>query len=136
MNIEKIEWTEDLATGVILIDEQHQELFARIDKFMTVVQQEKINELQEVIAFLEDYVFLHFDAEEEYMNTTNYPGYSQHQSEHAKFIKSFNEIKHQCDQEGEVDVLVDTIQKYLVDWLINHIQKTDQRFAAFMKNHF
>ncbi len=137
MKTEKIEWTEDLATGVILIDEQHQELFARIDKFMEVVQhQQKENELQEVIAFLEDYVFLHFDAEEEYMITTNYPQYDLHQSEHATFIKSLNDIKYQCDQGGDTDILVQTIQTYLVDWLVNHIQQTDQRFATFMKDRF
>ena len=60
-----IEWTEDLATGVNKIDNQHKELFKRINNLLEACNQGRgKNEVEKVIKFLDDYVIIHFSEEE------------------------------------------------------------------------
>lgn len=63
-----IEWTQDLSTGSDEIDNQHKELFRRINSLLDACNQGKgREEIGKTVQFLEDYVITHFSAEEEYM---------------------------------------------------------------------
>ena len=56
-----IEWTADLATGVDEIDNQHKELFQRINNLLEACNHGKgKEEVKKVISFLEDYVITTF----------------------------------------------------------------------------
>ena len=63
-----MEWTDDLSVGVELIDEQHKELFNRINDLVTAIKSATCTyKLPDVIQFLEDYIVKHFSEEERYM---------------------------------------------------------------------
>ena len=63
-----IEWTEDLATGVPEIDAQHKELFSRINRLLEACNQGQGRaEVGKTLAFLEEYVLIHFSTEEKIM---------------------------------------------------------------------
>jgi hemerythrin len=60
-----VAWTEELATGIEVIDDQHKELFRRIDGLLEACKAGKGREaVAGVLAFLENYVVEHFAAEE------------------------------------------------------------------------
>jgi len=55
------EWTQNLSIGVAEIDNQHKELFKRINNLLDAISQGKgKQELFAVLEFLEDYSKFHF----------------------------------------------------------------------------
>jgi hemerythrin len=129
-----IEWSEDLATGVNEIDNQHKELFKRINNMLEACNQGKgKEEVDKVIKFLEDYVVTHFTAEEKYMTTFDYPEYSAHKSQHLWFIENFSGLKRKIETEGVGVHIVILTNNLVVDWLINHIRKLDKALGGFLK---
>lgn len=129
-----VTWTSDLATGVDEIDNQHKELFRRINNLLTACKQgEGKKEVEKVIRFLEDYVIQHFSEEERHMNGRAYPEYSRHKGEHLVFMENFSQLKNQLETDGPgVHVVVST-NRMVVDWFLNHIRKEDKALGAFLR---
>jgi hemerythrin len=128
-----IEWTQDLATGVTEIDGQHKELFRRINALMEACRQgQGKSEVHKVIGFLEDYVVEHFSLEESHMVKSSYPGYGAHRSQHLEFMEKFSDLKQQIEREGVGVLTVVKTNQVVVDWLKNHIRRTDKSLASFL----
>ncbi len=127
-----IEWTEDLNTNISEIDAQHREIFKRVNDLLDACGKGKgKNEVARLIAFLQDYVITHFRAEEAAMETASYPACGAHRAEHAQFISQIGELEQKLTHEGAgVHVVLLTIRT-AVDWLVNHIRRTDRQFAGF-----
>ncbi|MFZ2197483.1 MAG: bacteriohemerythrin [Thermodesulfovibrionales bacterium] len=134
-----MKWTEDLSTGIEKIDEQHRELFEKINDLVAAVRQSVCKyKISDVIRFLEDYVVFHFGEEENYMLQFGYPGYQSHKAQHQKFIENFNELKKELPKleggkkPGSYDLSVWTNQ-VVVDWILDHIARTDKQLGEFLK---
>lgn len=129
-----LEWTQNLAVGVTEIDNQHKELFRRVNLYLDAMTERKgKEEIGAVIKFLENYVVTHFGTEERYMTLYNYPDQRLHREQHAAFIKTFNEIRANYNEHGaSVDTIIKA-QKRLGEWLRTHIPHTDKNFADFLK---
>ena len=96
-----IEWTEDLATSVVEIDNQHKEIFKKMDDLYSACRKGKGKaEIEKIIEFLKDYVTVHFETEEIYMQEYDYPAYTSHRVEHTGFIKTVVDLKRQLLTEG------------------------------------
>jgi hemerythrin len=129
-----IEWTQALATGVDVIDDQHKELFGRVNRLFDACKEGKgRTEIGGLIDFLEGYVITHFSTEEKFMDEYDYPGFSAHKSHHAKFIKTFSELKDDLRKDGAALPLVVKANGTVVDWLNNHIRKIDVEMGAFLR---
>ncbi len=130
-----IEWTEDLAVGVEIIDDQHKELYQRINRLLEACTQSKGREVVgETIKFLEDYVVTHFGQEEGYMQKYNYPEYLKHKGYHAEFIKSFEELKAKFESDGPGPHIVIMTNRVVVGWLNSHIRNVDKLLGAYLKD--
>lgn len=129
-----IEWTEELGTGVAEIDDQHKELFRRINCLLDACGQGKgRHEVGRMIGFLDDYVISHFSAEERSMLEGAYPQYDRHRQEHEAFIAQMTDLKQKFHVEGSgVHVVLLTIRTS-VDWLATHIRKTDRAMGAYLR---
>lgn len=129
-----LEWTQNLAVGVTEIDNQHKELFRRVNQYLdTMMAQKGKADIGKVIKFLENYVVTHFSTEERYMTLYNYPDQRLHREQHAAFIKTFNEIRANYNERGAgVDTVIKA-QKRVGEWLRTHIPLTDKNFAEFLK---
>lgn len=130
-----IQWTDELATGVSVIDDQHKQLFARINTLLEACSRGRgKEELGRVIQFLEDYVITHFSEEEMRMKQHAYPDYSSHRALHVKFIRNFKDLKEQFMTDGPaVDVVIKT-NHIVVDWLTTHIKRVDKALGSFLKS--
>lgn len=127
-------WTDDLATGVAMIDSQHQELFIRIGNLLDACSEGKGRfEVEKTIKFLEDYVITHFKAEETHMTKTAYPGYGDHKKQHIEFMENFEKLKKQFETTGPGLTTVITTNHLVVDWLKNHIRKVDKALGEHLK---
>ncbi len=129
-----LNWDGTLATGVESVDVQHEELFRVINSMYDKAADgwEK-NALVEGLDSLRSYARYHFKTEENLLNKHGYPGLDAHKMEHQIFIDHIEEMALR-----PLDVMQDTLeelQSFLLTWLIRHIQRTDLRFAAFLKEH-
>jgi len=130
----QMQWSEKLAVGVDVIDNQHKGIISRINNLLNAMSLGKgRDEVGNVLTFLADYVVKHFTAEEGLMKKYNYDGYSEQQAEHAKFIKDFSLLKKEFETGGVTSTLVLQTQRQLCDWLTNHITNKDKQIGVFIK---
>jgi len=131
-----VEMTKDLETGHFSIDEQHKELFDRINALHDAVEGEKdVSQIETVFDFLENYVIAHFSMEEKLMIKESYPDYEKHKDKHVYFIKEFMEIRdsftrNKKDNDYWEDVKL--MESLLKDWLLNHIKTVDKELGIFL----
>jgi len=133
-----VEWSQDLSVGIDEIDEQHKELFRRINRLVESVRQSQCREtIPEVIGFLEEYVITHFANEEAYMKEYDYPGYEAHKAQHSEFLKSISGLRGELEkiknQGGSSYELSVTTNQVVVEWIVNHIIKVDRKLGGFLK---
>ena len=115
--------------GIPEIDAQHKQLFDCID-WLEAAGDDRQRELAVyyVMDELRDYVRIHFSVEEVVMRLFDYPERDKHAAEHRMFaarLETFEatELKHDVHSEAG---------KFLREWLVNHIQGSDQRYADFL----
>jgi hemerythrin len=129
-----IEWTEDLSTGVGEIDEQHKELFSRVNALMDACKAGKgKKEVGNTLDFLDAYVREHFGTEEKMMIRHEYPEYPQHKEQHEIFIGEVERLRAEFADEGAALSLVIRTNQAAVDWLLQHIRKIDKRLGTYLK---
>lgn len=130
-----IDWNESYAVGVKDIDDQHKELFSRVNALIDAMMQKKGGEeIGKVVKFLESYVIAHFGNEERQMTRNNYPGLANHKGQHEAFIKAFNEIKKQYQEKGPVSEVTIQINSKLGSWLRSHIPVIDKELGKFLNS--
>jgi hemerythrin len=127
-------WDRRLETGIRLIDEQHRELFKRIDALELAIYNTRATaELVDLIKYLEEYVIEHFDAEEVILTDFFYPDFPKHLFEHNEFRKLYNEMKEECRTRGPDAYLAIDVDKLIRKWWENHIMKSDMDFVPYVK---
>jgi hemerythrin len=128
-----VKWTPALSVHHDLIDQQHQELLTRIkDLIMSFGDGETEVEVNKTIDFIKKHVIAHFNTEEQLMQEHNYSDYLVHKAEHTHFIQRFGKIEK--DYKANEGYFYSTlqIQEELVNWLINHITKSDKKLGLFL----
>ena len=129
-----IEWTEDLSVGLHAVDEQHKELFRRVDQLLTACREGHApDRVAGIIAFLEDYTIEHFSTEENLMLHYGYPGYKIHKAQHEELTRQAQALKELFKRDGASFATAMEVCTTLVDWLVKHIRKTDMDMGAFLK---
>jgi hemerythrin len=130
-----IGWYPALELGVKEIDEQHRELFRRIDALVeAMMRRSGPEELAQVFDFLGTYVYEHFAAEESMMRIHGYPQYEEHVKEHKRFIEDFKGLQREYTKEGPTALLLIRVNARVTQWLAEHISRTDRAFGTFLKS--
>jgi hemerythrin len=132
-----MEWTEDLAVGIIKIDEQHRELFKRINDLLLAIREQRCRtEIDKTIEFLDDYARFHFGEEEQRMEEAGYKGLQEHKLQHAVYLRNIEELKRQASlprESGMSYELSVTATQIVVDWIVTHIMNTDKLFGVYLR---
>ncbi|MDR1030851.1 MAG: bacteriohemerythrin [Treponema sp.] len=131
-----IEWKSAYSVGISTIDAQHQELI----NLTNCLNQACINGTEtgrvyfkKVMHELVQYVKFHFSAEEKIMERIGFPGLAEHKKEHEDFVKKVLEgVK---NFESGKAIVPNTFVRYLLDWIVTHIAKTDQKYGIFIANN-
>lgn len=129
-------WKDKYELGVPLIDNQHKELFDRVEKFTLTVRSEeswdqKLSQVNETLDFMKDYVVEHFRDEEGYQKRIGYPGYQAHQKVHAEMVAYVVSVSEAFEKSDFDEALMQQFAGKLLTWLINHVAAEDQRIADF-----
>ena len=129
-----ISWNENMSVNVVEIDDQHKKLTSLINAFYDVILQGKSNELLgETIDGLVDYTETHFAKEEHYFAQFHYPEAEEHKNEHSYFVNKVSELQKDF---AERRIIISTeLVDFLLDWLVNHIQRTDKKYSSFFNEN-
>jgi hemerythrin len=129
-----IEWTEDLAILVGGIDDQHRELFRRLNVFLGACDSGKgVEDLVRMLQFLDDYVAIHFREEERLHEEFAFPERHRHRGYHRAFLEQLGMLKMRFLKEGPTPDLVATINRIVVGWLLDHISRRDREFGEWVR---
>ncbi len=130
-----VKWTPDLAVGVTIIDDQHKELFNRVNQLLEASAQGKgKEEIGKILDFLGTYTITHFGTEEKEMTRLGYGGIAAHKGEHLAFLRDFGNLARDYQQAGASTSMVIAVQRRVCDWLVSHIGKSDKALGAFIKS--
>ena len=112
-------------TGIEFIDKEHARLFELAQETHELLYDDLLQDKSDRIIHL---VSEHFAHEEEYQKSINYAYIKEHAAQHRQFEDSLLEID--LDEiEDDFDSQNDTVEnllEFLINWLINHIQKVDK----------
>ena len=132
----KYEFTKDYHTGIDFIDEEHAKLFEIANRAYDLLKNQfvtdKYDAIVAVLEELKEYTKYHFNHEEEYMKSINYPKRFSQLHQHTQFINKLNSYNlKEIDvnqQEGLLEIL-----DFLAVWLQGHIKGMDKKIGEAVK---
>jgi hemerythrin-like metal-binding protein len=127
-----ITWENDYSVNFEGIDEQHKKLISIIQEVDAEISSRTYHfkNLIDVVNKLEAYINEHLAYEEALMKKYGYAGFDQHILEHNELRYKILSISY--DNIGESKEFFIDMYKYLSNWLINHIMKTDKALGQFL----
>ncbi len=127
-------WTDDLATGNTLIDQEHKELIRIIGELLDACTKGKgREEMMKTVHFLEQYTIKHFADEENLQRKYNYPDLNNHLTYHAQFKNTVQVLSKRIQTEGPSVGLLAEINRNIATWFTSHIRIQDTKVAAYLK---
>ena len=135
MGIEQfvIAWSEDYELGNNFVDSQHKRLFELVGNIgKTCLEGGDINSLSETLDFLLQYTVQHFSDEEALQLECDFPEYEYHKNLHDEFEASVIEKVSEFKKSGSTDELIETVNDFIITWLVNHILKEDMKIGAYL----
>jgi len=124
-------WSSRFATGIPLVDAQHQSLFQAVNRLAESLREgNAASQVKESLDFLVGYTQEHFQTEERFMREMDYPGLAEHMGEHARLMEQVHDLQmnHAEGRPVTLDVAI-----FLADWLRDHIHGSDLAYVRFMK---
>lgn len=123
------QWNSELETGIALIDQQHRELITQANSLLLRNKCGNIQEdLPQYLEFFHLYTLYHFQAEEAFQMSSDYPGRLGHQASHKALATEmkFHMVRlEKSASPAEVGLFCEFVAK----WVQNHILVEDLTFA-------
>lgn len=127
-----IMWSDDLNTGIPVIDKQHRRIVEYINDLDDVVKTHDRTQLGIVLQELVDYTLSHFAFEESLMEDASYAFINGHKRVHELFAKRVSSYQQRFNMGDDVSAELLSVLKL---WLINHIKSDDNDYAPAVKKH-
>ncbi len=125
-----LEWSDRYATGIGLIDRDHQTLFVMVNALHdAIVMDTEPAPLSDLFARLADYVNRHFALEEDLMQSHGYPGFEAHQEMHRELAATVLRLTGLYEQEPST-VAHEDLMEFLKGWLSHHVLTSDMDYVA------
>jgi hemerythrin len=132
----RIQFTNDLLTGVEDVDMQHRQLFELANQAVDPTNPRGTDStFLASLAFLAEYVHYHFSAEELAMAGVSYPQLDSHRRAHAHFRGLIADLLEASLEVPRVSELRPRLQNAMMVWLTEHIRRVDKEFADFLRQH-
>jgi hemerythrin-like metal-binding protein len=123
--------------GIVALDNQHAHYHGLIDQFTDLCMEIDVD-LSEVNNFFSqiiDYSIEHFDAEEFFMRSIDYPDYSVHVGHHDEFRSKLEELSEKLKNIKNVSEFAENTIDWVDNWFFMHIAKDDMKLAEYYKSH-
>jgi hemerythrin len=129
-----MKWSENYATGLKHIDDQHKMLFTMGDDFRDALDVGRGKKVyRHLLDMLQNYADIHFRMEEGCMEQYRCPVAQTNKEAHVKFLAVLADFQQRYTDSGfdHVDArnLVDTLEQ----WLTDHICRIDVKLKQYVK---
>jgi hemerythrin len=125
-------WTDDLDTGIEIIDQQHRQLVDFINDLEIAHANNDRNGVGLVLDALVDYTMSHFAFEESLQEEAGYQFCKPHKRVHELFVRRAVEY---VDRFRKGEDITDELHTLLSSWLIKHIRRDDADYVAAVKTN-
>ncbi len=126
--MKKLIWSDNLNTGIQVIDRQHRRI---VDYINRLYESHKNGSTKEetgkVIDELIDYTLTHFAFEETMLEDVNYATLDAHKVFHDQFIQQVRDIRERFE---EHEIAAIELNNLMVTWLFNHILHEDAAYVS------
>lgn len=130
-----IEWQDCMETGIPLVDADHKTLVSLINQVHGCIgSPDEYGILGSMLKVLADYTDYHFRREEALQEEAGYPGFEAHKALHARLSEQVREVMRRFEA-APGSVRAQDIQKFLEDWLVDHILRHDMPYTRFAKGN-
>lgn len=126
-----IQWTPELDTGIDVIDQQHRQLVAYVNRLVDARKGGNRILVGQVLNDVIDYTRTHFAFEEKLLQEAGYPYFDAHCSVHHRFVEKIETLQAQFQQSEDVS---ETLERMLSRWLMTHIRSDDAAYAERVKD--
>lgn len=126
-------WNDRYNIGVDIIDRQHQKLFRILNKLFHFGQLEEKSQwvCQEAIKYFKDHTLEHFQDEEDYMASIDYPGLEMHKRIHSNFREvTLPALEKELKLTGYSKNAVNHFLGVCAGWLIGHTLTEDPAIVS------
>ncbi|KPA19257.1 hemerythrin, partial [Candidatus Magnetomorum sp. HK-1] len=124
-------WRNDYSVSVEEMDRQHKELFDAANELYEAIHSEaKKEDILDALDFLIRYTEVHFQEEEELMQSNKYPDFEAHQKRHSYLIVKIKTFQSQYTSD-EIEIGSELID-FLKDWIVNHILREDRQYGQWL----
>jgi len=123
-------WTDDLNTGIDVIDKQHRRIVDYINDLELAKAKQDRETVGKVLDELVDYTLSHFAFEESLQEEAGYKYCKPHKKVHDLFVRRVNDY---LERFRLGDDIVDEIHHMLTSWLINHIRRDDADYVSAVR---
>src|ERR1039458_6546454 len=125
-------WTDKLSVGVGVIDEDHKKLVGMVNELYDAMQAgQGRDSLGRILNGLVQYTKFHFAREEKFFAQTGYPAAVPHKQEHDALTRQVLDVQ-QKYAAGATPTLSLDVMQFLKNWLVNHIQGSDQKYRPHL----
>lgn len=125
-------WNPKMSVGIASIDEQHKKLVGMLnDLYDGIAANHAKEKLAVVLDGLIAYTANHFKYEERFFAQTGYPDTAAHVKEHQDLTNQVLDVQRRF-KAGEAGTLSMEVLNFLKQWLVNHIQGSDKRYAPHL----
>ncbi len=125
-------WTEKLSVGVAVIDDDHKKLVGMVNELYDAMQAGRGRDaLGHILDGLVQYTRFHFAREEKFFAQTGYPAAVQHKQEHDALTHQVLDVQQKYAAGATATLSLDVLH-FLRDWLIKHIQGSDQKYRPHL----
>ncbi len=121
-----IAWTQDLNTGIEVLDNQHKRIVDYINQLGAAIKQRDRTAVGGVLNELVDYTISHFAFEESLQEEAGYQYAKPHKAVHEVFIKRVAKFQEKHDSGEDVAA---QLHAMLSTWLIHHIKRDDMAYV-------
>lgn len=131
-----ISWDDAYLLHLPAIDAQHKQIVAALNELETAMNGDiTSSEVEEILTRIQLYATRHFTIEERHMAESSYPGLARQQAAHREFKDKFARLFHQYRSEGLSQMVVDTVQRELSQWVKEHVTGLDQSFGTYYRRY-
>jgi len=123
-------WNDRFSTGIEAMDSQHQDFLSLLNELHGAVEGRGRGNLTSLLDSFENYVRVHFTAEENLLRRVCYPDLPAQHRQHNFFAAQVAELKRR-NSSGEAGLGASTLV-FLRDWLLNHILAEDRKYGDFI----
>ena len=129
-----IAWSDDFKLGNDHVDMQHYRLFELVSELISACMDGSDTEkLKKTLDFLVEYTLLHFSDEEDLQTWYNFPEYERHKQLHEDFKVTVGSLVQSFSDSGSSTDLSNEVNKIVVRWLVNHIQREDKKIGEHIR---